>query len=463
MPVAKKYEITLVGVGMGISRLVNEKGNNILPHDYEAERGVIMSIICDSDSAIYTFENLKSDDFYNNDYKIIFDASCELASDNQRIDFVMLNNKLKERNLLSKIGGTQTLKNLCSEFITSANLKEYVKIIKDKSLLRKIIKISSNIVLASYKSQKPAELILSYAEKSIFNIIQTKSSNDFAQLREVLLDVINRIERISKSPEKIIGLSTGFIDFDYRASGLQNSDVMLIAARPSMGKTAFALNIAENIALNQNKGVAIFSLEMSKFQLANRLLCSNAKMDAQKLRTGDLSQKDWSLITESLGNLSQAKIYIDDTPGISVAQLRSKARKLKLEKDISLVIIDYLQLMSGNLKNESRQQEISEISRGLKSIARELDIPIIALSQLSRACEARADHRPMLSDLRESGAIEQDADLVAFLYRDEYYNPESAKKNVAELIIAKQRNGPTGTIELLWDGFCTRFRTLYVT
>lgn len=446
---------------MDISRLVNEKGNNILPHDYEAERGVIMSIICDSDSAIYTFENLKSDDFYNNDYKIIFDASCELASDNQRIDFVMLNNKLKERNLLSKIGGTQTLKNLCSEFITSANLKEYVKIIKDKSLLRKIIKISSNIVLASYKSQKPAELILSYAEKSIFNIIQTKSSNDFAQLREVLLDVINRIERISKSPEKIIGLSTGFIDFDYRTSGLQNSDLILIAARPSMGKTAFALNIAENIALNQNKGVAIFSLEMSKFQLANRLLCSNAKMDAQKLRTGDLSQKDWSLITESLGNLSQAKIYIDDTPGISVAQLRSKARKLKLEKDISLVIIDYLQLMSGNLKNESRQQEISEISRGLKSIARELDIPIIALSQLSRACEARADHRPMLSDLRESGAIEQDADLVAFLYRDEYYNPESEKKNVAELIIAKQRNGPTGTIELLWEGFCTRFRTLF--
>ena len=448
---------------MDISRLVNEKGNNILPHDYEAERGVIMSIICDSDSAIYTFENLKSDDFYNNDYKIIFDASCELASDNQRIDFVMLNNKLKEKNLLSKIGGTQTLKNLCSEFITSANLREYVKIIKDKSLLRKIIKISSNIVLASYKSQKPAELILSYAEKSIFNIIQAKSSNDFAQLREVLLDVINRIEKISKSPEKIIGLSTGFIDFDYRTSGLQNSDLILIAARPSMGKTAFALNIAENIALNQNKGVAIFSLEMSKFQLANRLLCSNAKMDAQKLRTGDLSQKDWSLITESLGNLSQAKIYIDDTPGISVAQLRSKARKLKLEKDISLVIIDYLQLMSGNLKNESRQQEISEISRGLKSIARELDIPIIALSQLSRACEARADHRPMLSDLRESGAIEQDADLVAFLYRDEYYTPESAKKNVAELIIAKQRNGPTGTIELLWDGFCTRFRTLYVT
>ena len=282
-------------------------------------------------------------------------------------------------------------------------------------------------------------------------------------MREVLLDVINRIEKISKSPEKIIGLSTGFIDFDYRTSGLQNSDLILIAARPSMGKTAFALNIAENIALNQNKGVAIFSLEMSKFQLANRLLCSNAKMDAQKLRTGDLSQKDWALITESLGNLSQAKIYIDDTPGISVAQLRSKARKLKLEKDISLVIIDYLQLMSGNLKNESRQQEISEISRGLKSIARELDIPIIALSQLSRACEARADHRPMLSDLRESGAIEQDADLVAFLYRDEYYNPESEKKNVAELIIAKQRNGPTGTIELLWEGFCTRFRTLYVT
>ena len=350
---------------------------------------------------------------------------------------------------------------LASEFYTSANLKEHVKIIKNKALLRKIIKTSSNIILESYKAQRSAESILEDAEKNIFNIIQNKSSNEFAQLREVLLDVINQIERIYKSPEKIIGLSTGFIDFDYKTSGLQNSDLILLAARPSMGKTAFALNIAENIALNQNKGVAIFSLEMSKFQLANRLLCSNAKMDAQKLRAGDLSQKDWADITEALGNLSQAKIYIDDTPGISVTQLRAKARKLKLEKDISLIIIDYLQLMSGSAKNiASRQQEISEISRSLKSVARELNIPIIALSQLSRACEARADHRPMLSDLRESGAIEQDADLVAFLYRDEYYNPESEKKNIAELIIAKQRNGPTGTIELLWASTCTKFMNI---
>lgn len=439
----------------------NDFRKNTLPHDSEAEHEVIISMICEMGSAIYAHENLISSDFYNNDYKIIFDAISDLILENKKVDIVTLNNKLQEKDSLKKIGGRDFIISLASEFYTSANLKEHVKIIKNKALLRKIIKTSSNIILESYKAQRSAESILEDAEKNIFNIIQNKSSNEFAQLREVLLDVINQIERIYKSPEKIIGLSTGFIDFDYKTSGLQNSDLILLAARPSMGKTAFALNIAENIALNQNKGVAIFSLEMSKFQLANRLLCSNAKMDAQKLRAGDLSQKDWADITEALGNLSQAKIYIDDTPGISVTQLRAKARKLKLEKDISLIIIDYLQLMSGSAKNiASRQQEISEISRSLKSVARELNIPIIALSQLSRACEARADHRPMLSDLRESGAIEQDADLVAFLYRDEYYNPESEKKNIAELIIAKQRNGPTGTIELLWASTCTKFMNI---
>ena len=434
---------------------------NILPHDSEAEHSVIISMVCEMGSAIYAHENLNSNDFYNNHYKIIFDAISDLILENKKVDIVTLNNKLEERDLLKKIGGRDFIIELASDFYTSANLKEHIKIIKNKSLLRKIIKTSQNIIIESYKAQRPAEFILEDAEKNIFNIIQNKNSNDFAQLREVLLDVINQIERIYKSPEKIIGLSTGFIDFDYKTSGLQNSDLILLAARPSMGKTAFALNIAENIALNQNKGVAIFSLEMSKFQLANRLLCSNARIDAQNLRTGNLNQKDWADITEALGNLSQAKIYIDDTPGISVTQLKAKARKLKLEKDISLVIIDYLQLMSGIAKNvASRQQEISEISRALKSVARELNIPIIALSQLSRACEARADHRPMLSDLRESGAIEQDADLVAFLYRDEYYNPETEKKNIAELIIAKQRNGPTGTIELLWANTCTKFMNI---
>ena len=318
------------------------------------------------------------------------------------------------------------------------------------------------MILESYSSEKSANLILEDAEKNIFNLLQNKNTSEFILLREILVDVIDKIEKIYQSPDKITGLSTGFCDFDNKTSGLQNSDLILIAARPSMGKTAFALNIAENIALNQNKAVAIFSLEMSKYQLANRLLCSNIRLDSQNLRTGRLTQKDWADITNALGNLSQAKIYIDDTPGITSNQLRAKGRKLKLEKDISIIIIDYLQLMSGSTKNNSnsRQQEISEISRSLKSIARELDIPIIALSQLSRACEARADHRPMLSDLRESGAIEQDADLVAFLYRDEYYNPETEKKNIAELIIAKQRNGPTGTIELLWSSSCTRFMNI---
>ena len=411
-----------------------------LPHDPEAERSIISSMICEMGAAIYANENLNANDFYNQAHKIIFDAINELILENKKIDIITLNNKLEEKDLLKEIGGREFIINLASEFYTSANLTEHVKIIKNKSLL--------------------PELILEDAEKNIFNIIQNKSSNEFAHLREILIDVINQIEKISKSPDKIIGLPTGLVDFDYKTSGLQNSDLILLAARPSMGKTAFALNIAENVALNQNKGVAIFSLEMSKFQLANRLLCSNARINAQNLRTGNLNQKDWADITEALGNLSMAKIYIDDTPGISVAQLRAKARKLKLEKNISLIIIDYLQLMSGSNKNPSRQQEISEISRALKSTARELNLPIIALSQLSRACEARADHRPMLSDLRESGAIEQDADLVAFLYRDEYYNPDTKKKNIAELIIAKQRNGPTGTIELLWASACTKFMNI---
>ena len=431
-----------------------------LPHDPEAERSIISSMICEMGAAIYANENLNANDFYNQAHKIIFDAINELILENKKIDIITLNNKLEEKDLLKEIGGREFIINLASEFYTSANLTEHVKIIKNKSLLRKIINTSSQIILESYKAQRPAELILEDAEKNIFNIIQNKSSNEFAHLREILIDVINQIEKISKSPDKIIGLPTGLVDFDYKTSGLQNSDLILLAARPSMGKTAFALNIAENVALNQNKGVAIFSLEMSKFQLANRLLCSNARINAQNLRTGNLNQKDWADITEALGNLSMAKIYIDDTPGISVAQLRAKARKLKLEKNISLIIIDYLQLMSGSNKNPSRQQEISEISRALKSTARELNLPIIALSQLSRACEARADHRPMLSDLRESGAIEQDADLVAFLYRDEYYNPDTEKKNIAELIIAKQRNGPTGTIELLWASACTKFMNI---
>lgn len=431
-----------------------------LPHDPEAERSIISSMICEMEAAIYANENLNANDFYNQAHKIIFDTINELILENKKIDIITLNNKLEEKDLLKEIGGREFIINLASEFYTSANLKEHIKIIKNKSLLRKIINTSSQIILESYKAQRPAELILEDAEKNIFNIIQNKSSNEFAHLREILIDVINQVEKIYKSQDKIIGLATGFVDFDYKTSGLQNSDLILLAARPSMGKTAFALNIAENVALNQNKGVAIFSLEMSKFQLANRLLCSNAKINAQNLRTGNLNQKDWADITEALGNLSMAKIYIDDTPGISVPQLRAKARKLKLEKNISLIIIDYLQLMSGSNKNPSRQQEISEISRALKSTARELNLPIIALSQLSRACEARADHRPMLSDLRESGAIEQDADLVAFLYRDEYYNPDTEKKNIAELIIAKQRNGPTGTIELLWASACTKFMNI---
>ena len=295
------------------------------------------------------------------------------------------------------------------------------------------------------------------AEKGIFDIIQNRRTEEFTSIRDITVNAFEKIEEVYQNKGKVTGIATGFKDFDAKTAGLQKSDLILLAARPSMGKTAFALNIVQNVAIRGNIPTAVFSLEMSKEQLVNRMLCSEAMLDAQKIRTGELEEKDWTVLIEAMGPLSEAPIYIDDTPGISPMDIRSKCRRLKLEKGLGLIVIDYLQLMSGNGRNDSRQQEISEISRSLKAIAREMDAPVIALSQLSRACEQRADHRPMLSDLRESGAIEQDADIVAFLYRDEYYFPETEKKNQAELIIAKQRNGPTGTVELTWLGQHTKF------
>ncbi len=430
------------------------------PNNSEAEQAVLSSMMLEMDSAIYAHEHLQKDDFYRPDHQIIFAAMEELLIENEPVDIVTVKDKLEQNGLLKKVGGIEFLTLLANNFYTSANLKQYVKIIKDKSILRRLIKISSQISLSSYEAKDSVELILEGAEKSIFNIIQNRDSAEFAQLNEVLVEAIDNIEKIFYSKEKITGIPTGFIDFDSKTAGLQNSDLILLAARPSMGKTAFALNIAQYAALQKKVPVAIFSLEMSKTQLANRLLCAQAMIDAQNLRTGNISQDDWSKIALALAPLSNAPIFIDDTPAISSAQLRAKCRKLKLEKNIGLVVIDYLQLMSGSGRSDSRQQEISEISRSLKSIAREINVPIIALSQLSRACEARADHRPMLSDLRESGAIEQDADVVAFLYRDEYYNPDTDKKNQAELIIAKQRNGPTGTIDLLWSSAYTKFMNM---
>jgi len=442
---------------------LNNKLIKILPNDPEAEQAVLSHMLTDETALSYACENLNLQDFYRPDHQVIFRYIKELINNNEPVDIITLRNKLAQENVLEKIGGMNFLTDLINKFYTSANLKQYIKIIKSKSVLRNLIKISNEISLASYQESEPVELILENAEKKIFNIIQDKNLIEFTQLKEVLVTSIENIEKIYYSKERITGVPTGFIDFDYKTAGLQNSDLILLAARPSMGKTAFALNIAEHVGVNKKIPVGIFSLEMSKEQLANRLLCSQALIDAQNLRTGRLEQEDWSKIAQALAPLSEAPIFIDDTPGISVSRLRAKARKLKLEKNIGLILIDYLQLMTLSEdynKNNSRQQEISDISRALKSIAREISVPILALSQLSRACEARADHRPMLSDLRDSGAIEQDADLVMFLYRDEYYNPDTDKKNQAELIIAKQRNGPTGTIELVWASNYTKFLNL---
>lgn len=431
--------------------------NRVPPHDNDAEQAIIGCMLFDNDGISIAFEKLKSDDFYRPDHKIIFEAIIDLFSENVQTDLITLKNKLEKKGMLEQVGGINYLADLAGTVSTSARINDYIKIVYEKSILRKLIKASAMISEKSYAAQDNLEDVLNDAEQSIFSILQNQKSEDFTHINDILISAIDKIEEVYYSTEKITGLKTGFRDFDYKTAGLHPSDLILIAARPSMGKTAFALNIALNAAVNEKIPTAIFSLEMSKEQLANRLICSQALVDAQKLRTGGLNAEDWEKIAQATGEISEAPIYINDVPGINSMQLRAMCRKLKLETGLGLIVIDYLQLMSGFGKNDSRQQEISEISRSLKAIAREMEAPVIALSQLSRACEARADHRPMLSDLRESGAIEQDADIVAFLYRDEYYNPETEKKNQAEVIIAKQRNGPVGTVDLIWLGAYTKF------
>lgn len=434
---------------------------HIPPHDYDAEQAVLGCMLFDSEGITVAYEMLKGDDFYRPDHKEIFETIIELFTKGIPVDIITLKNKLEEKTVFEQVGGMDYIVKLAGLVSTSARVKYYAKIISEKSILRKLIKASGDIMNSSYEAKESVDNIVNDAEKKIFDIAQNRQSDDFYHIHQILTASINKIEEIFYSKNKITGIETGFKEFDYKTAGLQPSDLILIAARPSMGKTAFALNIAQHAAVNKKVATAIFSLEMSKEQLVNRLLCSQAMLDAQKLRTGGLEQDDWEKIAYAMGELSESPIYIDDTPGISAMELRAKCRKLKLEKNLGLIVIDYLQLMSGNSgRSDSRQQEISEISRALKAIAREMEAPVIALSQLSRACESRADHRPMLSDLRESGAIEQDADVVAFLYRDEYYNPETEKKNQAEVIIAKQRNGPTGTVDLVWLGNYTKFENM---
>lgn len=430
----------------------------VLPHSVEAEQSVIGSMLMDRDAIIAASEIVVADDFYQRQYGIMFDTMVELFNEGKPVDLVTLQDRLKEKDVPPEVCSLDFVRDILATVPTSANVRSYATIVHEKAVLRRLIRINEEIANNCYSGKDSLEVILADTEKQIFNLLESRASGDFVPIRQVALNVLDKIEQATRSKSTVTGLPTGFIDLDYRMSGLQPSDLILIAARPSMGKTAFVLNITDYIAVRRQKTCLIFSLEMSKEQLVNRMLSMESNVDSQKLRTGTLTDADWDAVVEGIGTIGSSKLVIDDTPGISIMELRSKCRKVKLEHGLDLVMIDYLQLMSGSGKNgDNRQQEISEISRSLKAIARELSVPVIALSQLSRACETRTDHRPMLSDLRESGAIEQDADVVMFLYRDDYYHKDTEKKDIAEVIIAKQRNGPIGTIELVWLPRYTQF------
>ena len=432
----------------------------VLPHSVEAEQSVIGSMIMDRDAIMTASEVITSEDFYQSQYGVLFDAMLELYNEGKPVDLVTLQERLREKDVPPEISSLEFVRDLLDAVPTSANVRHYATIVQEKSMLRKLIKVNEDIANTCYLAREKTEDILEETEKKIFDLLQYRSTGDFVPIKQVVLNALDKIEKASKNKGTVTGIPTGFIDLDYKTSGFQPSDLILIAARPSMGKTAFVLNVAQHMAFKEGKTVAIFSLEMSKEQLVNRLFSLESYVDSQALRTGNLTDEDWAKLIEGAAVVGKSNLIIDDTPGISIAELRSKCRKFKLEHDLGIIIIDYLQLMSGGKHSESRQQEISEISRSLKAVARELNVPVVALSQLSRAVEQRPDHRPMLSDLRESGAIEQDADVVMFLYRDDYYNKDTDKKNIAEVIIAKQRNGPIGTVELVWLPNYTKFANM---
>lgn len=434
----------------------------IMPNSLEAEQSLIGSMIMDRDAIMAASELLVKEDFYHQQYGTLFEAMVDLFNNREPVDLITLQNKLKEMNVPPEISALEYVKDLVDAVPTSANAKYYAQIVRDKSMLRRMIRTTEDIANDCYQGSETTEVLLEQTEKKIFDLLQNRGGGDFVPIKQVVLNALDRIEKASKTQGNVTGIATGFLDLDYKTSGLQPSDLILVAARPSMGKTALVLNIAQYVAFHSDLCTAIFSLEMSKEQLVNRLFSLESRVDAQKLRSGDLSDADWEKLIEGAGTIGQSKLIIDDTPGISVSELRSKCRKYKLEHDLKLIIIDYLQLMSGSggRASDSRQQEISEISRSLKGLARELNVPVIALSQLSRAVEQRPDHRPMLSDLRESGAIEQDADVVMFIYRDDYYNKDTEDKGIAEIIIAKQRNGPIGTINLVWLPEYTKFANM---
>ena len=435
----------------------------IPPNDQEAELAVLSSMLYDREAISTAQEILHSDDFYRPDNQAVYETMVEMFNRNVPVDVVTLGDKLTEKGILEQIGGRDMLAQLSAAYYTSANIRRHAEIVAEKSLLRRLIHSANAVANAGYEAREDAAAILERAEKSIFDISQQRSTRDFAHINEVVVAAVEKLTELSMNPGAITGVETGFLDFDRKTAGLQPADLILVGARPSMGKTAFLLNIAQHAAVKNNVATAIFSLEMSKEQLGNRLLSAEAAVDAQRLRTGALTDDDWEKISQGISDLSKAPLFVDDTPGITITDMRAKCRRLKTEKNLGLVIIDYLQLMTApaSSRPESRQLEISEISRSLKGLAKEINVPIVTAAQLSRAVEARKDHRPMLSDLRESGAIEQDADVVAFLYRDEYYNPDTLKKNHAEVIIAKQRNGPTGTVELTFLGAMTKFANMH--
>lgn len=432
------------------------------PHDEEAEQAVIGSMMTDKDAVNSAIEVLKPEDFYREDNKIIYQAIKNIYAKAEPVDIITLKDELISLGKLEAIGGLEYLVSLPEKVPTTANVEKYIKIVEEKSILRSLIKTSNELIEIGYRQNEEIEKIMDEAEKKIFDLTQKKSQKGYSSIRDILVDSFTELEQLYNQKQHITGVASGFIDLDNKTAGFHKSDLVLIAARPAMGKTALALNMATNAAIKGNTPVAIFSLEMSKEQCANRILCSQAMVGSEKVSKGDITEEEWAKLAVASGELSEsAGIYIDDSAETNIASIRAKCRKLKIEKEIGLVVIDYLQLIQGSGNSKSREQEIAEISRSLKILAKEIEVPVIALSQLSRGPESRPDHRPMLQDLRESGSIEQDADMVMFIYRDDYYNQDSEKKNIAEVIIAKHRAGPTGTVELLWMPSYTKFENKY--
>lgn len=432
----------------------------VMPHSVEAEQSVIGSMLMDKEAVAIAVDMLEKDDFYSSQYGILFDAIAQLNNEGRPADLIQVQEKVRQTGAPPEIAGMEFLREVLAAVPTSANIRHYADIVKNKSILRRLIKTVHDIEEDCYQGKDDIDDILFNAEKNVTSLTQNGQGGEFQPISEIVIEALDRIQAAANAGGKITGIATGFTDLDYKMAGMQNSDLILVAARPSMGKTAFVLNIAQYVSVKHDTTTAIFSLEMSKLQLVNRIISMESRVDSKNIRTGNLSPAEWANIAEGASNVGMSNIIIDDTPGISIGEFRSKCRKLKRDNNLGLIVIDYIQLMTAGGKSESRQQEVSEISRALKGVARELNVPVVALSQLSRSVEGRPDKRPMLSDLRESGAIEQDADVVMFIYRDEYYNRDTDRKGVAEIIIAKQRNGPTGTVELAWIPDLTKFANL---